>query len=80
MPRAKIAITIDEVLLERLDKLVGKNQLPNRSKAIEAALFEKLARLDRTRLARECDKLDRSEEASLADEGLELDASLWPEY
>jgi antitoxin ParD1/3/4 len=37
-------------------------------------------RLARTRLARECVKLDASAERELADEGLARDASEWPEY
>lgn len=80
MPRAKIAITIDENTLARLDRLVGKAIFPNRSKAIEAALHEKLARIDRTRLARECAKLDPRTEKAMAEEGMADDTETWPEY
>jgi hypothetical protein len=34
----------------------------------------------RTRLARECAKLEVRYERDLADEGLALDAAEWPEY
>ena len=44
------------------------------------AVAEKLARLDRSRLARECAKLLPGEEQQLADEGMGRDASEWPEY
>jgi hypothetical protein len=41
---------------------------------------EKDARIDKSRLARECAKLDKSFEQSLADEGLETEIEEWPEY
>ncbi|MXY98177.1 MAG: hypothetical protein F4Z29_10630 [Gemmatimonadetes bacterium] len=41
----------------------------NRSQAIEEAVSEKLDRLKRGRLARECAKLDPVEEQELAEEG-----------
>ena len=80
MSRSKIAITIDESTLERLDELVEQAMFPNRSQAIQEALDEKLARLKRSRLARECAKLDPVFEKSLAEEGLSEDLSEWPEY
>ena len=80
MPRSKIAITIDESTLDRLDELVEQSMFPSRSQAIQEAVEEKLARLKRTRLARECAKLDPSFEKALAEEGLSEDLSEWPEY
>ena len=53
---------------------------PNRSRAVEVAVADNLARLERTRLARECAKLDPSYERSLAEEGLSADLLEWPEY
>jgi len=41
----------------------------------QKAVEEKLARLERSRLARECAKLDRAFEKALAEDMLE-----WPEY
>jgi metal-responsive CopG/Arc/MetJ family transcriptional regulator len=76
----KIAITIDEKLLKRLDRLVAEQRFPNRSRAIQEAVEEKLTRLDRNRLAREAAKLDRKAEQELADEGLAADLEEWPEY
>ena len=52
----------------------------NRSQAIEEAVEEKLERLERTRLARECSKLDPTFEKAMAEEGLSEDLSEWPEY
>jgi Arc/MetJ-type ribon-helix-helix transcriptional regulator len=80
MGAAKVAITIDERLLERLDQLVANKRFPNRSRAIQDAVREKLERLDRGRLARECAKLNPKVEQKLADEGLAGDLSEWPEF
>jgi metal-responsive CopG/Arc/MetJ family transcriptional regulator len=80
MARAKVAISLDESTLDRLDRLVKKRVFPNRSQAIEAAVVEKLERLDRSRLARECAKLDPMFEKALAEEGLSQELASWPEY
>jgi len=80
MAAAKVAISLDEDVLARLDRLVRQRAFPNRSKAIEAAVKEKLERLDRSRLARECAKLDPAFEKALADEGLSGALKEWPEY
>jgi len=80
MRSAKVAISIDGEILERLDQLVAKKVFPSRSRAIQEALEEKLTRMARTRLAEECAKLDRVSEQSLADEGLSEALQEWPEY
>jgi metal-responsive CopG/Arc/MetJ family transcriptional regulator len=69
MVRSKVAISLDESTLNRLDRLVKKQVFPNRSQAIEEAVAEKLARLERSRLAQECAKLDPTFEKALAEEG-----------
>lgn len=53
MRKAKIAITIDEPILARIDKLVAEQVFSSRSQAIEAAVEEKIERLEHGRLARE---------------------------
>ena len=80
MAKSKIAITLDKRIVGRIDSLVREKAYPNRSQAIEAAVEEKLERLDRTRLARECDKLDPDFERALAEEGLSDELREWPEY
>ena len=80
MGTAKVAITLDEGTLDRLDSLVKKGMFPNRSKAIQQAVQEKLEHLDRNRLARECAKLDPVFEKAMAEEGLAEELSQWPEY
>ena len=80
MARSKVAISLDESTLNRLDKLVKKRVFPHRRQAIEEAVSEKLARLERSRLAQECAKLDPAFEKALAEEGLSEDLAEWPEY
>lgn len=80
MPKTKLAITLEERLVEDLDELIADHQFANRSQAIETALAEKLARVARTRLARETAKLDPREEKAMAEEGLAPDSATWPEY
>jgi Arc/MetJ-type ribon-helix-helix transcriptional regulator len=80
MRTTKIAISIDPDLLARLDQLVGENRIPSRSRAVQDAIRDKLDRLDRNRLARECAKLDPRLEQELAEEGMAEDAVQWPEY
>jgi metal-responsive CopG/Arc/MetJ family transcriptional regulator len=80
MAKAKVAVTLDSAVLERLDQLVENACFANRSQAIEIAVEEKLARLERRRLAEECAKLNPDEEKALADLGLDADVKAWPEY
>ena len=78
MPKAKVALTIDADLLDRVDALVAKQRFRNRSQAVEAALAEKLARLARARLAEEAAKIIPKEERRLAEEGLAATGEAWP--
>jgi hypothetical protein len=43
-------------------------------------VHDKLERLERSRLAQECAKLDPKYEKALAEEGLSEDVAEWPEY
>jgi metal-responsive CopG/Arc/MetJ family transcriptional regulator len=80
MAAAKVAITIEDQLLKRIDRLVAQRRFPNRSQAIQEAVRDKLDRLERGRLARECAKLKKSSEQRMADEGLAEDFEEWPEF
>ena len=80
MSVAKIAITMEEGLVEQVDRLVREHVYPNRSRAIQDAVADKLQRLDRGRLARECAKLDPKFEQALAEEGIGSEIAPWPEY
>ncbi len=77
---AKIAITLDVDVLERLDRLVAERKFPSRSRAIQLAVQAQIDRLDRRRLARECAKLDPAREQELAETGVSYDLESWPEY
>jgi len=80
MGQAKVAITMDAMLLAELDSMVSKHLFPNRSRAIQIAVKEKLQRLGKSRLAIELAKLDLDEEHALAEEGLGLERDAWPAY
>jgi metal-responsive CopG/Arc/MetJ family transcriptional regulator len=80
MAASKIAITIDDKTLKQLDLLVKSNFFSNRSKAIQQAVNEKLMRMEKRRLAKECAKLDPEFEQSLAEEGFSSELEEWPEY
>ena len=54
MSRVRIVITIDQMSLEELDRLVNEQVFSNRSQAIQTAIAEKLDRLNRNRLAAQC--------------------------
>ncbi len=78
--KAKIAITLEQETVKQLDRLIEKQTFKNRSQAIQQAVTEKLERIDRSRLARECAKLDPVSEQSLAEVGFTEDVAQWPEY
>jgi len=80
MATNKVAITIDSDLLSKVDLLVSQRVFPNRSKAIQAALIDKLSLLRQTHLASECAKLDPQVEQNLAEEGIEGELTQWPKY
>jgi metal-responsive CopG/Arc/MetJ family transcriptional regulator len=80
MPSAKIAITLQQSFLHKIDRLVRQKVYPNRSKAIQDAVAEKIQKIDRHRLSRECGKLDPEYEQKLAEEGMDKENEQWPEY
>ena len=80
MASVKVAITLEQETLQQVDSMVARRLFQNRSRAIQIALQEKLQRMEGTRLAAECAKLDPAFEQSLADEGLDVDAATWPEF
>lgn len=80
MAKAKLAVTLDASLVTELDTLVAGRRFANRSQAIQEAVSEKLERLAKTRLARECAKLYLDEEKTFAEEGLTGGRDTWPEY
>ena len=80
MSQTKVAITIEEGILAKVDALVSRKIYSNRSRAIQEAVQEKLVRLERNRLAEECAKLDPTHEKAMADEGMSEELGTWPKY
>jgi metal-responsive CopG/Arc/MetJ family transcriptional regulator len=80
MTVAKIAITIDENLLREVDSWVKQKLYPNRSQAVQAALFARVIQLNQQRLEAECAKLDPEEERDFAELGIEETLSGWSQY
>ncbi|HBL28516.1 MAG TPA: CopG family transcriptional regulator [Acidobacteria bacterium] len=79
MSSAKIAISLHPDALREVDQLVGGGLFPSRSKLIQDAVAEKLQRLRRGRLARECALLDPAAEQAAAEE-IFLGETEWPAY
>ncbi|MBE9503788.1 MAG: ribbon-helix-helix protein, CopG family [Proteobacteria bacterium] len=80
MAKTKIAITLDEKIVKKVDGLVKKHVYPNRSRAIQEALQDKLEKIEHRRLAHECAKLDPAFEKAMAEEGMSGELDEWPEY
>jgi metal-responsive CopG/Arc/MetJ family transcriptional regulator len=70
MASVKVTITLDAGTLRQVDSLVARSIFPNRSRVIQIALHEKIVRVQGSRLAAECAKLDPDFEQALAEEGL----------
>jgi metal-responsive CopG/Arc/MetJ family transcriptional regulator len=80
MGTSKVAISINEKLLKKLDRLVKTKVFVSRSQAIQAAVQDKIERMEHSRLAKECLKLDPNFEQAMSEEGFSGDMSEWPEY
>jgi metal-responsive CopG/Arc/MetJ family transcriptional regulator len=78
--RNKVAITINQHTIDRVDKLESQHILSSRSRAFEEALEGKLNKLDKSRLARECARLHLAFEKTLAEEGLSGEIDECPKY
>ena len=80
MSRAKVAISLDRKLLQRVDRLVKRRAFASRSEAIQMAVKEKIERIEHGNLARESSLLDPAFERAMAEEGISEEAGRWPEY
>ena len=76
----KVAVTLDSHLLQQIDQMVAQKIFPSRSRAVQEALQELVRQQKRSRLANECAKLDPTMEQALAEEGMQEELALWPEY
>ncbi|TLU81530.1 MAG: CopG family transcriptional regulator [Chlorobium sp.] len=80
MGKTKIAITVDAAPLIKIDQQVRNHIFLNRTQAIQDALYEKIGRIERSRLAEEFAKLDPIEECKPAEDGFAGEIETWPEY
>lgn len=80
MATTKVAVTIDENILQEVDRLVANGQFPNRSRAFQAGLQRLIEDGERRgRLLRELARIDPEEEKALAEEAFAGEVP-WPEY
>lgn len=79
MATTKIAISLDVDQARRLDELVANKVYPSRSKVVQEALADKLARISRSRLAEQCALLDSDAEQKMANEFSQGEIELWQE-
>ena len=70
MSERKITISIESRLLREIDRLVEERVFASRSQVFQSAIDEKVSRVMNDQFARECEKLDKSEERSWAELGL----------
>jgi metal-responsive CopG/Arc/MetJ family transcriptional regulator len=80
MAKTKVAVSFDERTLQHLDQLVADAVFLSRSHAVQVAVEEKLARMDQSRLARECAKLDPACEKTFVEEGFSENVAAWSAY
>lgn len=80
MSVAKVTVSIESGVLKQLDRLVSQRVFSNRSQAVDAAIREKVARLNKSSLVRACEMLDPVEEQAFAEIGASEDLREWPEY
>ena len=80
MAKAKIAITVSPLVLNKLDAWLKSEHYASRSEAIEQAVETQLQRLERMRLTAQCALLHVGEEQAMADRGLAADAATWPAF
>ena len=64
---SKIAISIDNHLLKKIDCLVVNKKFKTRSHAIQIAVTNTIDRLEHKRLSQECEKLDVKFEQKFAE-------------
>lgn len=70
MKRAKIAVSLDQALLDKVDSYVDRQLFKSRSQAVQISLRQSVERIEHKRLSEECKKLDITAERRMADEGL----------
>ena len=72
-------MTLETTTLKEVDRLVREGRFPSRSRAVQTALVEMMARRKHRRLTEELAKLNPKQERELAEEFFAGEAP-WPEY
>lgn len=80
MSIAKVAISIENSYLKKIDAYVKKKVFKNRSQAFQQSIVELLKHIEHNRLAKECEKLDTHFEQEMADMGWDEDSKEWPNF
>ena len=80
MSTRKIAITLKEGLLRKIDRWVSEGLYPSRSRVIQETLEKRMANWRRKRLIEEVSKLNPKEERTIAEEGISAGNEVWDEY
>ena len=80
MAAFKFVISVDRVLMERLDDFVQRGYFLNRSTAFQTAFKDKIDRIERKRLTKECAKLDPKFEREQAEDVTMEEFKSWPEF
>ena len=75
-----VTLTLDDSVIESIDKLVENSVYPNRSMAIRKAVERKFKRIDDAAFERELAKMDPEFERRMAEEFLPMYPSEWTEY
>ena len=80
MNTVRLAVSLEKNILDQIDTLVKNKQYPSRSQLVRSALKEKISKLNKNRLVKECDKLDDKFEVKLSEESFFVENEEWPEY
>lgn len=67
MSAARFTVSVEDRLMQKLDRLLEAKVFNSRSHAVQVAVGKKISRMERSRLAEECAKLDPAEEVAMAE-------------
>jgi len=77
---AKIAITLERECLKEIDLWISEGRYPNRSRAIQEILKEKIMRWRKKRLISALSYAEPDGERKISEEGFEAVNEVWDEY
>lgn len=77
MKKLKIAVSLDESLVQQLDELVANDTVESRSQFLQLALMQSLKQLRKKAMYEACSKLSASDQVELAELGADEDIAAW---